>query len=115
MHQDTREELERLEQELLAQEEEMPEEDYGEFLPEPEKEEPMVYRNFSNHYGADLRNFANGYRAYNTDKLDTNLEDFSRQVEAEETSRSLWLPMAAAALAFVGVLYIAWCFLGGLL
>ena len=64
MKDETREELERIEKELLAQEpeaEEFPEEDlFKEALAEPafedmdeinEPEEPMVYCNFSNDYG----------------------------------------------------------------
>ena len=59
-----RRELQRLQEELLAQEEELEaledleEEDFF----EGEYEEPPLIRNYANRYGADIRNFANGYR-----------------------------------------------------
>jgi len=88
---DKEEELQRLQQELLAQEapgEDLPaEEEYLDgglvdtLLEEDVKSGAAgVYQNFSNGYGKDLRNFASGYRAYNSDKTDTELEDFSEAV-----------------------------------
>lgn len=117
MRRDTQEELQRLEQELLAEEEipEMPEEDYGVFLEEPESEEPVVYRNFSNRYGKDLRNYATGYKAYNSDTLDTDLEDFSDAVREGQKPASILLPLVTALIAGLAVLYIAWLYLGGIL
>ena len=127
MHKDTEEALQRLEQELLEEEteeqeiEELSDEpefegmDYGEFPEEPEEEEVLVYRNFSNGYGKNLRNFATGYKAYNSDTLDTDLEEFSRQVETGEKPAGILLPLITALLAGLGVLYIAWLLLGGML
>ena len=117
MRRDTQEELQRLEQELLAEEEipEEPEEDYGEFLEEPDSEDPVVYRNFSNRYGQDLRNYATGYKAYNSDIVDTDLEDFSREVRVGKKPESIWLPLLTALTAGLVVLYIAWIYLGGVL
>jgi len=68
---DPRKELQRLQQELLAEEEEdledlmeeYAEEDYESFFQEDYEDEytqEPFYRNFSNRYGADVRNFANG-------------------------------------------------------
>jgi len=115
MRKDTQEELQRLEQELLAEEpeEEMP--DYGEFLEEPDSEEPVVYRNASNNYGADLRNYATGYKAYNSDRLDTDLEDFSQRIREEKKPTHIWLPILAVALVAALVAYILWLYLGGAL
>ena len=73
MFDDPRRELERLHQQLLEEEdeeldeliEEYGEEDYEEFFQEDYREEygqAPFYRNFSNRYGANVRNFANGYR-----------------------------------------------------
>jgi hypothetical protein len=71
MFRDNQEELKRLEQALL-EEEETPEE-----VPEQEidwqdtrpAEVAVPYRNFSN-----------GYRAYNTDKTDTDFDEYAQQV-----------------------------------
>lgn len=119
MRTDREEELKRLEQELLAEEpeEETEEElDYGEFLEEPDSDEPVVYQNFSNNYGADLRNYATGYKAYNSDRTDTDLEQLSRQVQEEpKATGHLWLPIATVALAAAAVVYMLWLYLGGML
>ena len=87
MFRDRDEELERLQAQLFEDEEqetaeELLEEDTVEQLLEGEEqgENPDVYRNFSNDYGSNLRNFASGYKAYNTDKVDGDLEEFSREV-----------------------------------
>ena len=118
MRRDAEEELQRLEQELLAEEaeeQEDQEEDYGEFLEAPDSEEPVVYRNFSNRYGQDLRNYATGYQAYNSDTVDTDLEDFSREVHDGKKQESILLPLLTALVAGLVVLYIAWIYLGGVL
>ena len=129
MRTDTEEALQRLERELLAEEAEeiapaeveetedpeLEEIDYGEFSDEPDKEETLVYRNFSNDYGKNLRNFATGYKAYNSDSLDTDLEEFSRQVEQGKKAPGILLPLITALLAGLAVLYIAWLLLGGML
>ena len=87
MFRDTSEELERLHAELLAEDEpQMPD-------PQPEEEElmeqyedtrpaqgPAVYQNYSNDYGKNLRNYASGYRAYNTDTTDEDLDQYSEDV-----------------------------------
>ena len=57
---DPRKELKRLQEQLLAEEEDEQEE-YGEVCDEEAQREPL-YRNYSNGYGGDIRNFANGYR-----------------------------------------------------
>lgn len=118
MFRDTQEELERLEHELLAEEpqpETEEEEDYDEFLEEPDSDEPIVYRNFSNHYGADLRNYATGYKAYNSDNVDTDLEQFSHEVRDGKKKNGIWLPLLTALLSGLAVLYIIWELLRGVL
>lgn len=92
MFRDASEELKRLEAELLAEE---PEE-----LPPQEPEEPDpwqyedtrprntsgAYQNYSNDYGKKLRNYASGYRAYNSDDTDEDLEEYSEAVRKPKRS-----------------------------
>lgn len=89
MFRDASEELERLQAELLAEEEpedipseQAPEED--EFFDEYQDTRPaqgtVVYQNYSNDYGKNLRNYATGYRAYNSDTTDENLDTYSEEV-----------------------------------
>lgn len=128
MFRDAQEELERLQAQLLEEtqvvptiEEKQEEEEYllediiDEFLEDTAPgESPAVYQNFSNDYGRQLRNFATGYKAYNTDSTDTDLESFSEEVQNEEVPQKsgAWLGVVVALLAaIVGVIaYI----LGGL-
>ncbi len=124
MFRDKDEELKRLQEQLL--EEEQPEEDFREELPDevffedfPEEsepgEDPDVYRNFSNAYGKNLRNFASGYKAYNADKVDVDLDEFSREVQNERTDTP-WLLIVILALMAAVVAAIVWFYvrLGGL-
>ena len=123
MFRDKEEELQRLQEELLEQEEpeEVPEEteDTEDLLDEDVLEELLqdtraaeddgVYQNYSNEYGKQLRNFASGYRAYNSDKVDTDLEEFSRQVEEPKRHTGLLVVAAlltVAVLALVGYLWL---------
>lgn len=118
MFRDAKEELERLEQQLLqedmpeeeAQEEEQ--EDYSEFLPEEgeQTEGPVVYRNFSNGYGSQLRNYATGYKAYNADKVDTDMEQFSEEVREPKTASHIWLPAVILGLMATVVAAIIWVY-----
>lgn len=91
MFRDASEELERLQAELLAEEE--PEEALPEQPPEEEylcdeyedtrpAQGPAVYQNYSNDYGKNLRNYASGYRAYNSDTSDEDLEEYSEEVRS---------------------------------
>ena len=119
MFRDQEEELQRLQQELLAQEE--PEtEEADEELPEDtllEDTRPsadrMVYQNFSNGYGKNLRNYASGYQAYNTDKLDTDLDEFSQQVrEPQRKNGALVAAMLLTAAILAVVCWILWRYWG---
>lgn len=118
MNRDRQEELERLEKELLADmAEETPEEET--FLEEEDTQigdAPAVYQNFANNYGKDLRNFASGYKAYNADHVDTDLEQFSQEVLDEKKPAPLWIPILLTALIGAVVFGILWIYLslGGL-
>lgn len=68
---DPNRELDRLQRQLLEEEDELEdileeygEEDYDTLFEEDYEEETRepLYRNHANNYGADIRNFANGYR-----------------------------------------------------
>lgn len=73
MFRDTKEELQRLEQELLQEEQEAQQETEEEMEIDFE-EEPS-----GEHTGSYV-NYANGYRAYNSDHTDVDLEEFSEAV-----------------------------------
>lgn len=121
MFDDAKEELERLEAELLMEEEkpeESSEEDrldalLEEFLDEPQETDRddgnIVYHNYSNQYGNTLRNYANGYRAYNTDTADRNLDEYSDEVDAPEKEKGLGGLIAIALALMLGILgVLAW-------
>jgi len=122
MWNDAKEELKRLEAELLA-EEETPKEEKNEdeedddlldeqkldlLLEEDDTRaaESGVYRNFSNGYGKDLRNFASGYEAYNSDKTDTDLESYSEEVRSGKKERITDLLIVAGVLT-LGIVAMA--------
>ena len=121
MKENTSDILAELEQALLDEEEaetlaeEMEAADTEALLTEPVRGDEMVYRNFSNRYGADLRNFASGYCARNTDKVDVDLEEFSEAVAEEEKASRLWLPLLIMVAAAAVVAYMIAVVLGGIL
>ena len=109
MFKDTDEALARLEAELLREEEEETAgEEYSEYEAydeEPEAEEesvppeyvyddtrpsagPVIYQNYSNNYGKNLRNYASGYHAYNADISDEDPENYSEALLEEEPEKS---------------------------
>lgn len=94
MFRDTKEELKRLEAELLAQEE------------QDQQPAKTVYRNFSNHYGADLRNYASGYKAYNTDRTDTDPQRLSDQIREEDQEKPLTGLVLTACALTMGILLV---------
>ena len=107
-------ELERLEQALLD-EEELTEEVKEEYLNQDALEAlwedtrpgdaPRVYQNHANRYGADLKNYATGYRAYNADRTDTRPEELSEQVLSEDKTGLGWL--LALLIVLLGALVAA--------
>ena len=114
MFRDKDEELQRLQEQLLEEEEvseEVPEEEddlFDGFEEEEDPgEDPQVYRNFSNDYGKGLRNFASGYKAYNGDTTDVDLEQFSEDVQRGPAAVP-WLLIVILVLMAVVVGAIAW-------
>ena len=123
MFRDASEELERLQAELLAEEEpaeeispEPPEEEYDpydEYEDTRPAEGPAVYQNYSNDYGKNLRNYASGYRAYNTDTCDDDLDEYSEDVRSGGKKRGcgcltamvLFLLLVLVALIAVGLAF----------
>lgn len=117
MFKDTDQELARLEAALLKEEEET------ELPPEEEEESsdndyedtraadgPAVYQNFSNDYGRNLRNYASGYQAYNSDVCDEDLDAFAEEVydaPPESGNRGLLITACVLSVILVGaVLYL---------
>lgn len=121
------------EEEVLDEAEEYPQEEYEEEYCEEEPEaedappeyfyedtrpaqDPGVYQNYSNDYGRELRNYATGYRAYNSDDCDEDLEEFSQEVyDAREDRGNTGLLITACVLATVfgsAVLFIVLKYLG---
>ena len=125
MKRDREEELERLQQELLAEEEEsapqeegfLDEETLDTLLADEKASAAGVYQNYSNKYGKDLRNFASGYQAYNTDDVDVDMDEFSEEVEddVDEDSQIIWPVALIASRMLLVVGAIIWQFvrLGG--
>ncbi len=91
MFKETKSELERLEKALL-------EEDWDEEPEEEAEEVPAQPTGYAN--------FANGYRIYNTDKTDEELEQFSDRVyEAESGSGTgLWIGALVICLIVLALL-----------
>ena len=118
MFRDAQEELKRLEQQLLEEEQDdvlppdAPESDtdLDSLLQEadPAPGGSVVYCNFSNDYGKSLCNYATGYQAYNSDRVDQDPEELGEAVRNEDNSLPLWLPILALVLTGVVVALIAW-------
>ncbi len=125
MFRDKDAELERLEKALLdAEPEEVNEEE--EYLDEDALEvlfadarpgaAPRVYQNHANSYGADLKNYASGYRAYNADDTDLDPEDLAEQVQSDSGKGFGWLLalLVLVLAAVVGAVFWIYLQLGGL-
>ncbi len=118
MFRDKQEELERLQAQLLQEEqtaqmpeEEFPEEDdFEELLWDTDQgENPRVYQNYSNDYGRNLRNFASGYQAYNSDNTDIDLDEYSDEVQYGTKTTTWWIWLVLLLMAAV-VISIGWMF-----
>ena len=119
MARDTQEELERLSQELLSENDEIPPEalqepenweDWLDFDDEPQEEEPedpdatKIYRNFSN-----------GYGAYNTDDTDpVDYADDTLSEEPQDLKGTDWSKVVLA-LVVMGLIGVGLAVAGGLL
>lgn len=95
MNKETKEALERLEAELLAEEDpSISDEALDEMLEEFLEEDDGVYADLPTGY----QNFANGYRAYNGDDADVDMDTYSDEVYEDPEVMSLGqmiLPMIA--------------------
>lgn len=99
MFRDAEEELQRLQEQLLdedpsgSQEALLDDDSLDDLLSDEIQDEgPHIYQNYSNAYGKKLRNYASNYKAYNSDKTDTDLERFSQAVlEPKTHRRSGWI------------------------
>ena len=131
MFRDAQEELERLQAQLLEETEEeeeafqeeaseedtfLDEEDFDELLSDTDQgENPGVYQNFSNDYGRNLRNFATGYKAYNTDRTDVSPDEISEEMLEEKSANLTWLwVLLIVMLAVIGVIFWSFLSAGGL-
>lgn len=104
MFRDASEELERLQAELLAEEEsensQEPPEDQEEYEEFEDYDEPESYQNY-----------ANGYNAYNTDISDEDLEEYSEEVRNGKSRGGCCLAVIACLLCLMlagVVLFIAY-------
>lgn len=125
MFQDTKQELERLQAQLLEEEEQTAPEQDEDFLDEEifdkilsdtdQGEACGVYQNYSNNYGRNLRNYASGYKAYNTDKTEISPQQMSQEILQPRKTVGPWLWVVLALMALV-VGVIGWLFfsMGGL-
>ncbi len=107
MFRDTQKELQRLEAALLSGEEApIPEEqDLDALLDDTRPADGrVIYQNHSNAYGKNLRNYASGYKAYNSDRTDQNPEIYSRELLTPEKGiRSLIILAVVLTLCIAGV------------
>ena len=116
MFRDRKEELERLQEQLLEEDPEELEEEYEdedeEYLDaevddllaaNDQGENPQTYNNYSNDYGRQLRNFASGYKAYNTDRTDEDLEEYSQQVLEPPKEKGITGLLVLAMLLLLGI------------
>lgn len=125
MFRDRDEALQELQAQLLEEEEQTAPEQEEDFLDEElldkiltdtdQGESCGVYQNFSNDYGRNLRNYASGYKAYNTDKTDVDPGELSEELLHPREKVSLWLWVVLGLMALVAGV-IGWLFfsMGGL-
>ena len=121
MFQDAKEELKRLEQQLLAEEDEPVQEESAEDISSEELEElkqllesdsekPMITEDddfdIVRNFDGQVRNFANNYKAYNSDKTDTDLESYSEEVRYPSQDRSESFLTVLALVLLAGILGI---------
>ena len=121
MFQDAKEELKRLEQQLLAEEDEPVQEESAEDISSEELEElkqllesdsekPMITEDddfdIVRNFDGQVRNFANNYKAYNSDKTDTDLESYSEEIRYPSQDRSESFLTVLALVLLAGILGI---------
>ena len=122
MFKDAKEELNRLEAELLAEEPFPPEKTpLGEETDEDILDDAVLnalleetqkignadeYQNYSNLYGSVRNDHTQVFQAYNTDKSDQDLESYSKEVQDVPPQKSLTGLIITAALLSAGILGI---------
>lgn len=119
MFRDTQEELKRLEAQLLAEEDEPVEEEAGEeeeiddiqleellksISDDEEEEVEEFFKTTVTDSG--VRNYANHYRAYNTDKTDDDLDSYSEEVRNPDRNRGVLGLSIVALLLMAGILAV---------
>ena len=95
MRQDHEEALKKLSAELLEKNTEQ--------VPE-NAESNVVYRNFANNYGRDLRNFASNYSAYNADLTEESPQKLAEELLEEPKKERLW-PFVMVDLLLLGGIF----------
>lgn len=115
MYRDTEEQLRRLQEQLLEEEEPAEEEAQlldedtaDDWLEDSRIKDARVYQNFSNGYGKQLRNYASGYKAYNSDVTDTDLERYSEEVRQPKKPGCLGYLAAAMLILAAAVVALLW-------
>lgn len=119
MFKDAKEELKRLEAELLA-EDPIPEDTLPEETPEEDILDDTVlealleetqkignageYQNYSNDYGTEVDDRTRVFRVYNTDKSDEDLDNYAQAVQEEPQKNSLTGLIITACLLTAGIL-----------
>lgn len=114
MFRDAQEELKRLDAQLLAEEdepiqeeEEAPEdirlEELLKAIEEDEKDEVLSRTTVPE---GGIRNYANHYKAYNTDKTDEDLDRYSQQVRQTGNNRGVFGISVLALLLMAGILAV---------
>lgn len=109
MFRDTKEELKRLETQLLAEEpeninEETPAEETEELTEEELAQIRRLIREPEPQY--EIRNYANNYQAYNSDNTDVDPEEYTQALEEPTLSRKKILLAVLAFLALAGVVAV---------
>ena len=95
MRQDHEEALKKLSAELLEENKEQATEN---------AESNVVYRNFANNYGKDLRNFASNYSAYNADQTEEAPQELAKELLEEPKKERLW-PYVMVDLLLLGGIF----------
>lgn len=110
MFRDTQEALKRLQAQLLAEEaEEETEEDLEEEEEEELTDEDMEQiRQLLKEPPAEYRNYANHYRAYNSDNTDTDPEEYSRALQEEAPGSRVGITVLAVLMVLGIVVLVAW-------
>lgn len=109
MFKDTQDELKRLEQELLWEEEQEEDDSVEALLRKVDillEEDTPKYQNYSNGYGRQPQRPVSNYRAYNTDKTDEDINVYSDEVYEPEKETGIVGLMVTAAIELAAIFVI---------